>query len=266
MKSLIKKPLENIGVLVTRPKQQAQPLCQRIEAFGGQAILFPTLAIIPASENIMLIDQVEKLDQIDIAIFISPNAVSMAHEVILKRWQNLPEQTKFLAIGPGTAQLMDRYNILVDAVPHHPFNSESLLDLPILQDVKQKKILIFCGEGGRDLLKTTLAERGAEVALAMAYQRGCPKIETDELIQSFIDCKIHIVISTSNTGLENLVKLVGEQHKKHLLKTPLLVISKRMAQYAKKLGLNKILIADSASEAAIVKQLVKEFKDGKHRH
>ena len=47
------RPLSGVGVLVTRPAGQAEPLCRLIEAAGGRAIALPGATILPASEPII---------------------------------------------------------------------------------------------------------------------------------------------------------------------------------------------------------------------
>ena len=44
-------PLAGRTLVVTRPLEQADSLCRRIEAGGGRAIRFPVLAIAPAPDT-----------------------------------------------------------------------------------------------------------------------------------------------------------------------------------------------------------------------
>ena len=72
------KPLAGKGIVVTRPAEQAQALAAMIEAVGGRAIRFPAIAI-RELEDLGPFDRlVERLDEFDLAIFISPNAVERA--------------------------------------------------------------------------------------------------------------------------------------------------------------------------------------------
>ena len=66
--------LAGIGVLVTRPADQAAPLADEIEAAGGRAIRFPAIEIVPRPDADIANDAAS-LQQPDVVIFVSVNAV-----------------------------------------------------------------------------------------------------------------------------------------------------------------------------------------------
>ena len=59
------KPLENVGVVVTRPVHQAGNLAELITRAGGRAILFPTLEIFDAQDMGPLIGVIDTLEQFE---------------------------------------------------------------------------------------------------------------------------------------------------------------------------------------------------------
>jgi len=237
------KPLFQIKVLITRPAQQGQILGEKIATLGGRFILLPTIEIAEASDQKLLQAQIQQLDKQDIAIFISPNAVQKTAPLI----QQWPLKVKVGAVGSSTAETLHACHLPVDFYPTEKLSSEGLLALPALQQVSGKKIMLFQGEGGRELLATTLRQRGAEVTEVIAYRRILPAIA--KLPSEEVD----IVICTSQTSLENLLTLVGER----LLNKPLLVSSQRLAEIASILGFIKPpLIADNATDEALIKALM----------
>ncbi|MHB1293119.1 MAG: uroporphyrinogen-III synthase, partial [Sulfuricella sp.] len=145
------RPLENVGVVVTRPAHQAGNLAELIERAGGRAILFPTLEIFDAQDMGPLSGAIDRLEQFDLAIFISPNAVNKAmNQVLAKRaW---PQGLRCAAVGKGSGKALERFGCEGVLVPQGRFDSEALLALPELQDMAGKRVVIFRGEGGRELL------------------------------------------------------------------------------------------------------------------
>jgi len=67
--------LEGKKILVTRPVEQADNLCDLIEACNGQVIRFPTIEILPPDNSESVHQKLNKLSNYDIGIFISRNAV-----------------------------------------------------------------------------------------------------------------------------------------------------------------------------------------------
>jgi uroporphyrinogen-III synthase len=67
--------LTGLKIVITRPRDQAVQLAQRIEHAGGVPLLFPLLDIAPVQDTRVLHEQIARLPRFDLAIFISPNAV-----------------------------------------------------------------------------------------------------------------------------------------------------------------------------------------------
>ena len=246
--------LHGLHILITRPTHQAQNLIAQIQNSGGVAVHFPTLEITP-TENIKKNELIiKKLNQYDFVIFISPNSAFLIAKFIHRICPFWPENSKILATGPGTALALTQCNLPCHDYPKKDFSGNGLLNLAMLKNITQKKILIIKGEGGRSYLARGLKARGAKVDSLSVYKRQLPKIDNSTTIpdQKTID----VIICTSHNGLKNLVCLLYPYWKTILLKKQLLVISSRLKDGAKKLGFVKPpLISDNATNTAILKTL-----------
>ncbi|MGZ9080046.1 MAG: uroporphyrinogen-III synthase, partial [Burkholderiales bacterium] len=157
-----RRPLAQRGIVVTRPAAQAAGLARLIEERGGRAILFPVLEIVDVADRGPMNALIDRLETFDIAIFISPNAAARAMSAIRAR-RELPQGLQIVAIGGGSARELERRGIRSVTVPQLRADSEAALELPVLSEVRGKRIVIFRGVGGRELLRETLTERGAIV-------------------------------------------------------------------------------------------------------
>lgn len=241
-------------IVVTRPAHQAKTLCGLIERHAGHAIGFPVLDIIPKIDT-EFTKLIEHLNQYHIALFISPNAVNLAIPAITTVG-GLPQGIQIGAVGKATAAALSALNYPVTIYPDDKFDSESLLALPVLQAVQGKRIIIFRGEGGRELLADTLRQRGALVHYAQCYQRRKPDIDAQPLLDRWAQHKLDIIIITSVEGMVNLMELVGDAGRESLLTTPLLVVSERMVARARQLGFkSSIVSAAKASDQDILDAL-----------
>jgi len=246
--------LSACSVLVTRPQEQAESLCRMIEAAGGHAIRFPVIAIMPAKDIAAIQQVIQRLSDFDLAIFISANAVRFTMQQFPQPW---PPDLKFAAIGKATASALAEQGISVDISPEAVFNSESLLSMPSMQDLVGKKIILFKGEGGRQLLADTLVQRGAIVCEANVYCRAMPDVDSDPLIHAWSKGKVNVVTVTSQEGLYNLDDMLGEKGRVLLQQTPLVVISERMLEVTRELGIQSpVIVAKHASDEAIVAALI----------
>lgn len=248
--------LQGIGIVVTRPAHQADKLCRLIEAQGGTAIRFPTIEILGPRNPEALLRIIDRLEEYDLAVFTSVNAVTRTLPLIQARggW---PAPLKRVAIGKGSARTLQRFDVPAHLVPEHGFTSEALLALSQMQAVAGQRIVIFRGEGGRELLGDTLRERGAEVAYAEAYRRSRPAVDPGGLLKRWRHGEIQVVTITSNESLRNLFDMIGELGQKWLYNTPLIAVSRRTRQLAQELGFSHTpQLAREAGDEAIVEALL----------
>ena len=245
-------------IVITRPTHQAGALSQGIEAAGGKVFLFPTLEIKPSQLSQENNEQIQHLNNIDIIIFISPNAIEHGLNHILAQTK-LPENILLATIGQGSAScLKSKLGTLPDICPTENFNSEGLLATKELQDINDKRILIIRGDSGREHLKQTLEQRGAKVEYFNAYQCLKPSTTASEFEQYLQNNQIAVIVITSVRGLKNLVDMVANTSRELLLQRPLLLINQRLVDIAKELGFkNQLFIAKQASDDALIESLQK---------
>jgi len=234
-------PLAGKGILVTRPAHQAQELARLIREAGGRPIMFPVIEILDVEDLQPLLAIIGRLAEFDLAVFISPNAVDKAMNLIAARG-GLPAGLKLAAVGKGSARELKRYGIAGVLVPEGRFDSEGLLALPDLQGVSGRRVVIFRGDGGRELLGDTLAARGASVTYAECYRRSRPGADAAALLRSWARGEVQAVTVTSGEGLRNLFDMVGKLGQQWLKKTPLFAVHPRIAQAARELGVTQVVI------------------------
>jgi len=245
-------PLQNCGVLVTRPVHQATGLCQRIEQLGGRAFPFPVLEITAPNDSRPLDACITQLDDYDLAIFISANAVERALPRILEQ-RDWPIGVRIAVIGKRSAEALEAFGLQADLCPPTRFNSEALLELDALQHVSGQRVVIFRGNGGREYLADALRERGAQVEYMEAYRRSRPESDSSALVQAWRAGKIDVVQVNSVESLENLFAMLDDEGQALLRQAPLLVVSERMLPVAERLNfaLPPILAANATDDAVL---------------
>jgi uroporphyrinogen-III synthase len=244
------RSLEGRNIVVTRPVGQATHLADALIALGAKPILFPVLAIFDVEDPAPLQDAAIRLDQFDWACFVSPNAVEKSLTSILAR-RAWPAGLRAATVGRSSELALAKFGIKDVVAPQGRFDSEALLELPELQDMAGRRVLIFRGDGGRELLGDTLRERGATVEYVACYRRDKPDLDPAPLIKLWNENRLDAVTVTSSEGLRNLVDMIGKLGQTWLKKTPLFVPHSRIAAVARALGCHEVILTGPGDDGLI---------------
>jgi len=239
-------PLAGLTVVVTRPREQALDLVRRIEQLGGRPLSFPLLEIEAAPDNPAMRDQIFRLQQTDFAIFISPNAVRYGMTAI-RAVGKLPQSVKVATVGQGSAKALHDLGIAHVIAPTERFDSEGLLALPELQKISGKHVMIFRGDGGRELLGDMLKARGAIVEYVTCYLRRKPDFDVSTLVAAAPDA---ITVSSSE-ALVYLWKLLEEASSTELAAVPIFLTHERIAELARQQGWQQVVVTESGDDGLL---------------
>ncbi len=243
-------PLSGRRVVVTRPSGQAGHLAGLIRAAGGEPLLFPVLEIRDAEDLRPLFALIERLDAFDFAVFVSANAVQKALDLVHAR-RAWPAGLRVATVGRASARALARYGFGAVIVPRSGFDSEALLDLPELKDIAGKRVVIFRGDGGRELLGDTLATRGATVEYAECYRRCRPEADAAQLLALCSQHGLDALTVSSSEGLANLSEMLGAAGRRCLEQTPLFAPHERIATVARSLGVQTVVLTEAGDEGMI---------------
>lgn len=257
-----KAPLADRHIVVTRPAGQAAHLASALADLGAKPVLYPVLAIFDVADTKPLLDIALRLDEFDWAAFVSPNAVEKALGCILahRKW---PARLRAATIGKSSEMALAHFGVTDVTAPRERFDSEALIEMPALQDMAGKKVVIFRGDGGRELLGDTLIARGATVEYVTCYRRGKPELDPAPLHKLWTDGQLDAVTVTSSEGLRNFHDMIGKLGQAWLRKTPTFVPHARIAEQAAQLGLHEIILTGPGDDGLIA-GLIEHFKVAAH--
>lgn len=248
-------------IVVTRPETQAEGLIRAIEAAGGEALRFPVLAIAEAEDPAPILALAERLEEFDLALFVSANAVHKALTPILAQ-RTWPATLTVGTVGKASEAALASHGFQHIIAPQDRFDSEALLALAPLHDVAGKRVVIFRGDGGRELLADTLRQRGATVEYLTCYRRSQPDGDTAPLFAAWHAGRLSALTITSSEGLRNLWAMLGADQpgsgRDLLQHTPLFVGHERIAEQARQLGLGRVHVTASG-DAGLVSALIAYF-------
>jgi uroporphyrinogen-III synthase len=259
-------PLDGLGVLVTRPEFQAMPLCRILESLGATTLRLPALEIKALKDRRALIEQLGVLENFDVILFTSANAVRFGASFLDQK-----RDLTLAALGPATSRALNQAGYRVAIQPGESFDSEALLSHPRLERVAGHRILIVKGAHGRDLIQQELTRRGATVVCAEVYERVPTTVSAaalEAVQERFASGEMQVITATSLEIGAALLKLApldpaqlgpaspdlrGEFERAHWL-----VPGERVAMGLRELGLKAPLLrANSAEDQDLAAALIR---------
>ncbi len=198
------RPLFGRSVVVTRAREQAGELRERLEALGAEVVELPAIAIEPIDVTVPALGAYEWI------VFTSANGVRAFFERGLAP-AGLDARalagTRVAAIGPGTARELSARGITADLLPER-FVAESLLQAFPPPGHDGARVLVARAEQARDLLPDGLGARGYAVDVLPVYRtvRATPEPGALERVRSGA---VDAITFTSSSTVENLCEAVG---------------------------------------------------------
>ncbi|BFI94927.1 MAG: hypothetical protein RSP_04370 [Rhodanobacter sp.] len=231
-------------VAITRPAGTAAALARRVRACGGEPLLLPGLSL-RASDAAGLRLEMRAALKGDLLVFTSPAAVRFAAALAPLRGD-----AAVLAVGQGTAQALHRHGVQAQMPLRQ--DSEGLLDLPALRDVRGRRVALIGAAGGRGLLREQLAARGAQLRELQVYQRVPPRLDRRHIGAVQALPRSARVLLSSAEALHNLMTLLPVAACARLRAAVAVASSERLAQAARAAGFARIEQAGSALAADLL--------------
>lgn len=243
-------PLAGKRIVITRPAGQAEQLARLVREAGGEPLLVPAIEIRPLEDPAPFHALAQRLEDFELAIFVSRNAVRSALALLAGRpW---PARLKAATVGQGSREELEHFGFANVIAPAAQSDSEALLALPALAEVRGRRVVIFRGDAGRQLLGEELERRGATVEYAACYRRVRP---AGEGLAALWARGVDAVALSSAEGLANLVAMLGDGAIAKLAAVALFVPHQRVAREAARRGLRRAVVAgprDAEVAAALV--------------
>ena len=255
-----KKPLFAKRIVVTRSRQQASVLSEKLETLGADVYEFPTIATEPLTDYAALDKAIHFLSDYNYLIFTSQLGV----KYFFDRLAGLGKDARSLSgvkigcIGPATGAAVAEYGIKADFQASE-YKAEGLLD-QFEASLAGKKILIPRAAEAREVLPEGLKKRGARVNVVPVYRLVKPKSAVAEMRRKLKNKEIEIITFASSQTVRNFVELIGKKDKKYLKGVKIACIGQITAQTAREQGLKIAFEAKEYTMDGLVEAIVKGTK------
>jgi uroporphyrinogen-III synthase len=162
-------PLDGKTIAITRAREQAGDLAERLRALGAEPVICPAIAIAPLEDTAPLDAAISRLGRYDWLIVTSVNGARALCDRMAARGVPVAalRGVRVGAVGPATAAVLAERGIAVDFVPS-AFVAEAIL--AEIGDVAGRRILLPRADIARETLVEELRARGAQVDDLVAYR------------------------------------------------------------------------------------------------
>ncbi|MFO7931033.1 MAG: uroporphyrinogen-III C-methyltransferase [Desulfosalsimonas sp.] len=258
------RPLFGRRIVVTRARNQASGLVQRLSELGASVYEVPAIEIRPVNDLSRLDAAVKSIKDYTWLVFTSVNGVDSFFERLGA--QGLDARAlggiKTAAIGPATAARMRENGVNADIVPES-YRAESVVSAFENLDMSGEKVLLPRAEGARPVLPDELAKMGAQVDEIISYRAVQGQARADELERKLKAGEIDMITFTSSSTVRNFMSLLPESEGGKLLSgVTVAAIGPVTAETAAEMGVKPGIIADEFTIDGLVNAITGYYKPG----
>jgi uroporphyrinogen III methyltransferase/synthase len=222
--------LKGKRIVITRSREQAGELADKVRAHGGIPVLFPTVEFAAVDDLNALDTALASARDYDWVVFTSANGVRAVHARLARMGADRPVFTpaRLAAIGPGTARALEALGLSVDFVPTKFLGSQIARELPVEPG---QRTLLLRADLASPILAEGLTARGVIVSNVTAYRTVRPPSRPLALD------RVDAVTCTSSSTARHFVELLDDGARESLRMLDVFCIGPVTAATARKLGL-----------------------------
>jgi len=183
----------------------------------------------------------------DWQLFTSPVAVKAAAKLL-----PLAQMQRTVVVGEGTARALRKQGVQMIQVPLR-MDSEGVLALPLMADLRGKRVALITAPGGRGLIAEQIVLRGGELCRVDVYERVPLKLRTSLLNQLQALEGPTVLVLSSAQAFHQIWPQLPDALRARYLQQPIVVTSERLAQLAKTSGFSHIHLADDPLPAQLAR-------------
>jgi uroporphyrinogen III methyltransferase/synthase len=255
-----KKPLFGQTIVVTRTRQQASELTNRLEELGAGVIEAPTIEIAAPTDSTAINTALARLHEYDWIIFTSVNGVAETKRKLMQFGLDARvfNKAKIAVIGDATEDAVRGQLCLKVELCPPSFVAEALADALIERgEVNGRKFLLLRADIARPILRERLDQAGAAQVHDIAIYETHPAKELPPHLIDALEAKqVTWVTFTSSSTARNFVQLLGPDYRSKLANVKLASIGPITTATMKELGLIPTVQADTFNIHGVVSAIV----------
>lgn len=249
------RPLSGVQVLITRPSRKPDPLAEKLESLGAEAVSHPMIAFSEAPDQDKLKDAFERINEFSMIAFLSRQAAIAFEQQYKQPLKSMAPLPPMAAIGTGTRSCLQQQGYEVQFLAEES-NSESMADLLIKQFRSAgsfKPILILRADRGSEVLPTALTAANIPFEELAVYSSQDIAAADPAILEDLASGKFQWLTITSSSIAQNVARLFAD----HIGTTKIASISPTTTQAATESGLSVSAEATEYNMGGLVDAIVR---------
>lgn len=256
------RPLMGKTIVVTRSREQASDLVNRLTDLGAECLECPTIKVVPPENESPLEAAIERLSTYDWLVFTSVNGVKYFFKKLFDMGLDVRALggLKTAAIGPATADRLFQFGVRTDIVPTS-YRAESVVDAFGKEDISGKKILLPRAMEARPILPEELTRLGAVVDEVVSYRTLQDQSNADQVRDRLAAKDIDMITFTSSSTARNFRALIPDEQVADLLAdVTIAAIGPITADTSKELGMPATVVADTYTIPGLCETILAHYQ------
>lgn len=249
-------------VVVTRTREQASKLSEKIKELGGTALEFPTIKITPPVDLEAVDQAISSVKDYQWLVFTSDNGVRS----FLSRMKTLELDIRHLfglkiaVVGPGTRDALWEAGLKADYMPN-AYTVEALAKGLLERVAAHERVLLARSQQANPVLPELLSSQQISYMDLAVYQTLPDTTDRQDLIAELGKKQIDYITFTSSSTVLSFVSLLGKENLKLLEGVGLVCIGPVTERTAQEEGLKVAATANAYTIDGLVDKLI-ELTEG----
>jgi uroporphyrinogen III methyltransferase/synthase len=200
-----RRPLFGQRVVVTRTREQASQLSNRLHELGAEVLEVPTIKLEAPTRREDLVDALLELNSYDWLVFTSPNGVAKFFEYFFKQYHDMRDigGARIAAVGPATANKLKELHLQVDLMPDEALAANIAEAFSEFESIENLKICLLRAEVANPELPAALEALGAIVDDVACYKTVPESEDVSGTAAKLLETGADWVTFTSSSTVEH---------------------------------------------------------------
>jgi len=200
-------PLAGRRVLVTRTRDQAEGLVDRLHAAGASVVVVPLIVTVPIADPDAIARVAAEAGQAAPPRWVAFTSATSVRLVLGAAGTAAMSGFLVAAVGPATAAALEAEGVAVDLVPGK-HDADGLAEAMLQRGMSGATVWFPVAEGARGGFAESLRAGGASVAVQHIYRSVMP-VSAPQRLRAGLAGGVDAITLTSGSTARNLVQAMG---------------------------------------------------------